>query len=381
MGIANAIHFYNGKILRNHRIEDGELWINEGKIIPAQSEAAHVVDLKGNLLAPGYIDLQINGMFGCDITSNPEKVGDIAMRMGRYGVTSFLATVISANLEEYQRNLPVLQKQIGKTKGAELLGIHLEGPCFSPSQAKAHSAGKVRSCEEFVTPADCYGDMQGVKLVTLAPELPHALEWIKWLKKRGIVAAAGHTMASAQQLERAIEAGVSMVTHLFNAMATFHHRAPGIIGVVLNRPGFPYSIIVDGEHVDPLAVSLAWRCQPEGLFLVSDAMAALGAPCGGCYLADQQVDTSGGRALIAGTKMLAGSVVGIDQMVRNLRMYTRASVVEVLEAAALKPARVLGMEGRKGTLQIGADADLIILDSDLNLQACYARGVSVSIAD
>ncbi len=373
-GFPVSIHFYNAHILRNHRIESGELWVADGKIVPALSTADQTIDLQGKLLAPGFIDLQLNGAFGIDITTNPEQVGAIAKRLGQHGVTSFLATVVASSPEEYRRILPVLSQQVGKTQGAELFGIHLEGPCFNPLQAGAHRSDRLKACADFASPLACYGNMEGVKLVTLAPEIAGAHDWISWLKQQGIVVAAGHSMGTAAEMETAIKAGVGMATHLFNAMRPFHHRDPGLAGSVLNAPGFFYSIIADGEHVDPIALSLAWRCQPEGLLLVSDGMAGLGLADGSYQLGGREVIVRGSKATLAGTNMLAGTVVGMDRLVANLKDFTDATLVDALEAASLKPAQLLGIESRKGTLAVGADADLVILDDDLKLVACYARG-------
>lgn len=368
------IHFYNAQVLRNHRIERGDLWIADGKVVPPQPKANESIDLHGKLIAPGFIDLQLNGAFGYDITSNPEKAGEIAKRLGQYGVTAFLGTVLSSSPEEYRRILPTLSRQVGKTQGAELLGIHLEGPCFNPLQAKAHRPDRIKACKDFATPLDCYGSMQGVKMVTLAPELPGTLEWIAWLKERGIVISAGHSMATAEEMARAMKAGVGMATHLFNAMGPLHHRQPGMIGTVLNSPGFFYSILADGVHIDPLVLSLAWRCQPRGLLLVSDASAALGLATGSHELAGREVEVNGTKATIAGTDIIAGGVVGMDRLAANFRKFSGASLVDALEAVSLKPAKVLGIESRKGTLEIGADADFVILGENLGVVECYTRG-------
>lgn len=372
-----TIRFINAQLLRHHRIERGDLWIAHGKVLAPQPYADQTVDVQGKLIAPGFIDLQVNGAFGCDLSSAPEKVGDIAKQLGQFGVTSFLATVISSSPDHYRNILPILQQHIGNNGGgSHLLGIHLEGPCFHPSQAKAHRQELLRPCTDFKTPEDCYGNMKGVKLVTLAPELPGALDWIGWLAENRIVVSAGHSMASAEQMREVMDTGVTMATHLFNAMGPLHHRLPGLVGSVLNRRGFYYSIIADGVHVDPLVVDLAWRCQPEGFFLVSDGMAALGLAKGGCFsLAGRNVEVDESGARLLGTNVLAGGVMGMDQLVRNMRKFTGATLIEVLEAASLKPATVLGLYPSKGSLEVGADADLVILDEFLQVAACYVGGL------
>jgi len=361
------IHFYNGKVLRDGQFISEDLWVSDGKISPPLVRLDKKINLEGKLICPGYIDLQVNGAAGIDLSTAPEKVNEVSLCLAKYGVTAFLATVVSSTPENYRRIIPILQKHIGKTLGAELLGIHLEGPCFNTKQAKAHDKTIVRSCAEFGSPEECYGNMDGVKLVTLAPEVPGANEWIKWLVDGSITVAAGHTQASTQQMRTAIDAGLGMATHLFNAMAPFHHRAPGIIGEVMLRPGFPYSIIADGIHVDPMAIALMHRCQPEGLILVSDAMSALGLSEGTYWLGRMQVNVEGGKALLQNTETLAGSISALDQNVRNFKEYARVDNATAVLAATAKPAKVIGVHPKKGSLEIGADADLIILDKNLNI--------------
>lgn len=372
-----SLHFYNALVLREHRIEKGELWVSDGKIVSPQAHVEKSIDLEGKLIAPGFIDLQLNGAFGVDITSQPERINEVAARLGEFGVTAFLGTVISSTPEHYKKALPILCQQIGGTDGAELLGLHLEGPCLNPLQAKAHSNACLRPCSDFVTPLACYGSMEGVRIVTLAPEVAGADKWIPSLVRQGIVVSAGHTMATCGEMEKGVEAGVSMATHLFNAMGPFHHREPGVIGTILNRPEVYFSLIADGVHLHPMAVALAWHCQPQSIVLVSDGMSGMGLGDSSAKLAGRRVGIEKGKAVIEGTSTLAGSVVGMDQLLRNYLDFTKASLVEALEAASWRPAKLLGIEKRKGTLSVGADADLVILDEHLQLSACYAKGQKI----
>jgi N-acetylglucosamine-6-phosphate deacetylase len=206
-----------------------------------------------------------------------------------------------------------------------------------------------------------------VRMVTLAPELPHSLDLIRSLQSRSIVVAAGHSLATYAEMEAAVKAGVTLGTHLYNAMGSLHARDPGLVGYLLSHSGFPYSIIADGVHVSPKMLQIAWKANPEGLFLVTDAIEAQGGPEGSYHLGDSRVVVNGGKALIEGTQTLAGSLLTMDQAVRNLCTFTGCSIVEALEAASLKPARILGIEKQKGTLEPGADADLIFLDDQLRI--------------
>ena len=369
-----AIHFINARILRNHAIKKGELWVSDGKISGSLSRVDSVIDLQGKTIVPGFIDLQINGGFGIDFTGNPEKVGTVAAQLGKYGVTSFLATVISSTPKYYHDKLPLLLPQLGSAHGAELLGFHLEGPCFNPRQAKAHKEELMRSCNEFFSPNECYSNMTAVKIVTLAPEVAGADKWIEWLVQRGIVVSAGHSESTSVEMQHALDKGVKMVTHLYNAMIPFEHRSPGIIGTVLTNPNVFYSVICDGVHVDPMAIRMAWYAQPKGFVLVSDGMAALGLVDGLYSLGDREVMVHHGVARVVDSGVLAGATTGMDRLLRNFCEYTGASLIDACEAASMKPAKLLGIYPRKGSLEVGADADLVILDDDIQVVSTYVRG-------
>lgn len=364
-----VIRYHHGKVIRYHAITSEDLWVQNGKIIPPQEKANHEIDLKGLIVAAGYIDLQMNGAFGKDFTTEPGSAKKVAQNLGQFGVTSFLPTIIST--ENYKKVVPDVK--VGTTAGAEILGIHLEGPFLSKKYAGAHSVDLFRNCEE-----GFYGSLDGVKMVTLAPELPTALDLIKSLSKKGIVVAAGHTEATLQQIELAVDAGLKMVTHLFNAMAPLHHREPGVIAAVLSATRHLYfSVIADGVHLHPATVKLAWNANPSKLVLVSDATAALGAPPGSYSLGKRQVHSDGKSITLEGAKTLAGSILGLDQTVRNFKEFTGCSIVQAIEAASLYPAQVLGITERKGHLNIGADADFIFLDDDLNVKATFVAGSKI----
>lgn len=340
----------NGRLLRHHKLIQEDLWIQDNKIISPQQQADKVIDANGLIVAPGYIDLQINGAQDIDIVSQPERVGELAKVLRQHGVTSFLPTLISSKKERYQKAIRLLQPR------EAILGIHLEGPYFNPERKGAHDPSNIiPSLESF---EELYSNLNGIKLITLAPELPGALEAIRALSKKGIIVSAGHSNATFRQMEEAQEAGLKMVTHLFNGMGTFHHREPGIIGTALSQKGLFYSIIADGAHVHPMALKMAWNANPDGLILISDAIASN-------LLGDMKVEIVDDTAYIAGTRTLAGSTLLLDGAVRYFKQATDCSVVEALEAASLKPAMLLGIEKTKGTLNIGADADIIFLNDDL----------------
>lgn len=366
--------FTNARILIDHQLVQGELWIAEGKIVPAQGRYDVAFDMQQRIIAPGYIDIQINGAFGCDFSRNPELIEDAARQLPAYGITSFCPTVISSAPERYRQAIPFLQPRCIQG-GATILGIHLEGPYFAKKYAGAHNP-------EFLQPAtaspfEIYGSLQGVRLVTLAPELPGALELVKSLKGLGILVSAGHSAANGCDIQKGIAAGIGMATHLFNAMAPFHHRDSGIIGAALASSQLPYSIIVDGCHVTGDTVAMCWKCNKEGMILISDATEALGLPEGRYQLGTLDIDLVGDHIYLTGTKTLAGSNLRMDKAVRLLKKYTGCSTVEALEAASLKPAKLLGVYPAKGCLETACDADFVVLNDDLEIEACYIAGEQV----
>lgn len=357
--------FTNGKIVRRHQIVAEDLWVSNGKIVPPQPNADTFLDMEGRLIAPGYIDLQINGAFGVDFSLGLEQLQTVASGLPRYGVTSFLPTVISTTPEKYRKILP----EFRRCTGAEPLGIHLEGPFLNPAQSGAHQKKYFLEFEKGLE--ECYGSLANVKIVTLAPELKGADKVIAKLKEMGIIVSAGHTQASYDEMNRS---GIKLATHLFNAMAPFHHRFPGVIGAALTRSELSYTIIADGIHIDPIALKLAWEANPKGLILISDAMIALGKGKGKYRFGEQEVEVHDDKAVLAGTERIAGSVLTLDTAVRNLCKATGCTVVEAIECASLKPAKLLGLKN-KGHLEFGADADFNILSQDLEVKACYVAGV------
>lgn len=365
--------YTNARFIRNHTIDTEDLWVSEGKIIEPTDKADQEIDLHGLLVAPGFIDLQINGGFGFDFSIHENCIGEVAGKLPQYGVTAFLPTLVSSSKEQYTKMIPGLQPTQGGASGASVLGIHLEGPFFSPKQIGAHQTVNIISTSTDSI-RDVYGSMAGVRIVTLAPEIPGALNLIRQLDDLGIVVSMGHSMAKYLEGMIAVDQGAKMITHLFNAMTPFHHREPGIIGIALTNKDIHYSVIVDKVHVHPAAISMAWRANPEGFFLVTDAMEALGLPPGIYKLGNMEVEVEGASVFVKGTKTLAGSVLSMDAAIRNFRECTGCSIVEAIEAATVKPAKILGIEMNKGTLEVGSDADFVVLDDQLFVESCYING-------
>jgi N-acetylglucosamine-6-phosphate deacetylase len=333
--------------------------------------SARVVDVTGMIVSPGFIDVQINGGWGHDFTSDPDSIATVAARLPETGVTTFLPTVITSTPDRRAAARRALRNADVPTTSAMPLGLHYEGPAISPDRVGAHPPSLV------TMPADDelaeWTADAGVRLVTLAPELPDATSMIERLTRQGVVVSAGHTAATTAEFEHGIDAGITMVTHLFNAMVPFSHREPGPIGATLAHPALYAGLICDGIHIDPVAVRMAWRALGAGrTVLVTDAVAALGAegPTATLGTMSVTVDERGVRTVDG---VLAGSNLRLDVAVRNLVSFTGCTPAEGLTTVTSTPARALGIDDR-GTIEVGARADLTVLDADLVVTATYIGG-------
>lgn len=374
--------YHNARIVRGHKLERGSLWVLNGKVVTEQEKADRSVDMGNRILAPGYIDIQINGGFGVDFSTHPEDWKKVAKQLPKHGVTSFLATLVSMDKESYAKAIPILKPRTkkgckGPKKCATLLGVHLEGPFLNKEKRGAHNEGLIMSDLKGETLEQFYGSLKGVRIITVAPENPcMTRERVQELRDKRIIMAAGHTQMTYAQTRKAMLGGIKLTTHLFNAMTPFQHREPGVIGAVLERPlrrqdVSYFSIIADYIHVHRAAVSMAFNSNRRGLILVTDAMQALGYKDGEYKLGFMDVTVLEGSATITGTNTLAGSVLTMEEAVQNLQDMTKCSIVQAIEAATYKPAKLLGITQQRGTLNVGNNADFIVLDRDLNVLKTY----------
>jgi N-acetylglucosamine-6-phosphate deacetylase len=333
---------------------------------------APTLDGGGATLLPGFIELQLNGGFGMDFTEDPESIWRVGALLPRYGVTTFLPTVITSPLETVERAMRVvLSDRPADYRGAEPLGLHVEGPFLNPRKKGAHNPEYLRLPSPDLVRG--WTPENGVRLVTLAPELPGALETIAALTKQGVIVSAGHSLATQAEAEAGIAAGIRMGTHLFNAMPALEHRAANLTGVLLTDDRVGFGLIADGIHIDPLMVKLAWQLKGgRGFALVTDAMAALGMSPGVSRLGDFDVIVDETSARLAdGT--LAGSILTEDAALRNLMRFTGCTLAEAAETLTGTPAQLLGLRDR-GRLQPGTRADLLLLDADHAVLATCVGG-------
>lgn len=331
-------------------------------LVRFDSDEAETLDLEGLIVAPGLIDTQINGGFGLDFTSEPEAIWGVGARLPEFGITSFLPTIITSAPEATSRAQDVLASRPDGYAGAEPLGLHFEGPMLNVERKGAHDGSLMRLPSAEVI--EGWSRDRGVAMVTLAPELDGAGDVVRTLVERRIVVSMGHSQADWYACREAAMLGANHVTHLYNAMSPFNHRDPGMVGFSLDSDDVTCGIISDGVHCTPLAVRLAWKAKgPDGLVLVSDAVAPMGLGDGHYSLGGYTVESRQGTVRGRGGE-LAGSAVPLIDAVRRFQTYTGCSLHEAFTVASTNPARLI-RQPHKGVIRTGADADLVVLEPDL----------------
>jgi N-acetylglucosamine-6-phosphate deacetylase len=375
-----TLYIYGATVLTpDERIEHAAVVIEHGRIAGVEQRVdaappagADVIDGSGLLLAPGYIDLQLNGAFGDDFTANPHTIWNVARQLPRYGVTAFLPTIITSPPDTIAAAQQVLGERPPDFRGTEPLGLHLEGPFLNGQKKGAHNPAYLRAPDLDLI-AD-WSSNTGVRLVTLAPELPGALDVVRQLAARGVVVSAGHSMATYDEAQRGFEAGVRYGTHLFNAMPMLHHRDPALPGALLSDSCAVIGLIPDGIHVHPALIKLIWQIKGRrGVNVVSDAIAALAMPPGTYHLNDLEIIvTEHESRLPDGT--IAGSIVSLDQAVRNVVAYTGCAPEDAIATATSTPADVLHLGHERGRVQTGYHADLVLLTPELKVITTIVGG-------
>lgn len=345
----------------------------DGPVPPA--ERGPVTRLDGCILAPGFVDVHQHGGGGAAHADGPDAARTALAAHRRHGTTSSVASLVTDDVSTLERQVSALSELVADD---DLAGIHLEGPWLSPLHRGAHDPALLREpvwsdVERVVRAA-----AGGVRVVTLAPELPGALEAARGLRDLGVVVAAGHSDATYAQGRAALAAGTSLGTHLFNAQRAQHQREPGLALALLEDAAVTVELIADGVHVHPALLRSAMRQAPGRVALVSDAMAAAGAPDGDYRLGSLDVRVSGGVATLAGTDTLAGSTLTLDRAVRLVVTEAGVDLETALVAASAVPARVLDRPDI-GRIAPDCHADLVALDEDLAVRAVWRRGVPVAL--
>src|SRR5918995_4108868 len=366
-----------GQIVTDYEVwPDGTVLLGDGSIADVSSddslaaEADEVHDHEGSLILPGFVDLQVNGAFGIDVASESQRLLDLSEALLSTGTTSYLPTVISSPWGIYEEVLPAIGTPGGS--GAEVLGIHLEGPFISLQKRGAHAATHVaRPDTEMLA---YLLDLGPVRMITLAPELEGADKLTALAANRGVVVSAGHSDVAFEEAYDALDGQVAGVTHLFNAMSAMHHREPGLPGAAFAHPRAVCGLIADGLHVHPEMLGLAFRMLgPDRLCLVTDAIAATGMEDGEYRLATRTVYADGGVPML-GSGAIAGSVLTMREAFMNILAFTGCTVPEAARMASTSPAKLVGEGRRKGRLAPGYDADVTVLTPDLSVESVWRGG-------
>ncbi|TEU06111.1 N-acetylglucosamine-6-phosphate deacetylase, partial [Candidatus Bathyarchaeota archaeon] len=367
-------------------IKNGVAVFKDGRIITVGQEKdvetpkeAKVIDASGGIVAPGFIDIHIHGGKGSDVMdASYEAINKLARFEASHGTTAFLATTISAAHNDLLNAAKTVNVSMKKgTDGAEVLGVHLEGPYINPKKCGGQDSKYIRppSVSEFreILKASNYT----VRLVTLAPEVDGAKKLIVELRNFGITASIGHSNATYSEVVDAIKHGISHATHTFNRMRGFDHREPGVVGAVLIHDELTAELICDYVHVHPAAMKLLTKVKgSSGVVLVTDAIRAAGMPDGKYKLGKRNIIVKNGVSRLESGE-LAGSTLTMDKAVRNMVNLVGASLQEAVIMATINPAKVVGVDNRKGSLEQGKDADFVILDRDLNVCSTIVRGKMV----
>lgn len=367
----HASQLFDGEILRR----DISVLVKGGKTADIVSgKVPGATSLKdGLLLAPGFVDCQVNGGGGVLLNDDPtpQTIATIAQAHRKFGTTSFLPTLISDTREKMRAAIDAVETAIAQGQ-ASILGIHLEGPFLNPARKGVHSAAHI--IEPRMDDIALLSSLQaGVTLVTLAPEKAPP-GFIGALKQRGVIIAAGHTDASAGQIEASLKEGVSGFTHLYNAMSQMSSRAPGAVGAALADDASYAGIIADGQHVSLDALRVAFKAKTaKKLFLVSDAMAPLGADLKTFQLFDEIIHVEAGR-LTTASGTLAGAQLDMASAMRFMVQHVGVKIEEALMMATSTPASFLGLKNKVGHIAQDCRADFVALDATLQVADVWLAG-------
>ncbi|MEP7336516.1 MAG: N-acetylglucosamine-6-phosphate deacetylase [Acidobacteriota bacterium] len=383
--MTNRLAIVGGKVVTPTAvIENGIMLCEDGQVRfvglakDAEPEpGSQVIDASRQIVMPGFIDTHFHGSGGDDVMANgAEGIRRISRALLRFGTTGYLATTIAVRHSELMRTIKdTIAAEDNDAAAARILGLHIEGPYINLKFKGAQPVSGIRDpnfdeCRELLAAAD-----GRIKIMTMAPELPGGMELIRFLKANGVEASLGHSEADYNTALAAIDAGATRATHLYNAMSGVHHRKPGLASACLNEPGIQAELICDGVHVHPRMAQLAWRAKgKDGLTLITDATAAQGVGDGRYTLGDFQIEVRGPLCTLMDGVTIAGSVLTMNAAVGNAMNFTGMGLIDAAHTASLAPARVCGVADRKGSIEIGKDADLVMLNSDFSVSRTIRAG-------
>lgn len=386
--IITNCRIYNGTAGQLTDIETEDKQIS--RITPArgidyyrtQCPNVKIIDARGRLTTPGMIDVHIQGAGGADVLDNSEQaMSTMSQTLARTGVTGYLATtVVKPDSDNAHIRLAVSsakQRLNQRPDGARMLGIHLEGPYINIKKKGGLAPDSIyspmeRGLEDIL---DACGGM--LSMMTIAPEVPGALGIIKQLTQKNIIASFAHSDAVYEETLKGFEAGISHVTHIFNAMPPLNHRHPGPLAAIFEYPGITAQIISDGHHLHPSIIKMIYRLLgKERCICITDGMQALGLPEGKyVYNGREYVSKAGAAKYHDGT--LIGSTMSLARIAMNFMRFTGCSIEEAVHTVTLNPARLLGLDKRKGTLEAGRDADIVVFNDDLSVHTTIIEGEEI----
>ncbi|GAA1551249.1 N-acetylglucosamine-6-phosphate deacetylase [Actinomadura kijaniata] len=359
----------NARLVLPGEVRTGSLNVRDGRIVadsdPADGPAPGEVDLGGRYVVPGFVDMHVHGAAGTSYQSGtPEDARRVAEFHRAHGTTTTMASLVTGDAAELRRAVAGLAEA---AQDGLIAGVHLEGPYIAPSRCGAHDPALLRDPDPGEFRELVKLGRGHIRMITLAPELPGALDLVREAAAEGVLAALGHTDATSAVTRAGFDAGARVATHLFNAMRPLHHREGGPVTAALNDARVTVELVNDGIHVAPDVARLVFAAAPDRVALITDAMAATGMGDGEYMLGVMRVRVSGGRATLAEGGSIAGSTITMADAFRRAVTDVGLPITVAARAASLTPARALGLDAEIGSLEPGKAADLVVLDEDLGV--------------
>lgn len=376
----NGTYIINGQVYIDHTFQKKTIYIQDGTINLLEADcqtSGTVFDAAGRRIVPGFIDIHTHGAVGVDVNgASAEDLEKIGKFFAKSGTTSWLASILTDTEEQTSRAISqCIEYQASAGKGAQLLGIHLEGPFLASEFKGAMPEHLLKKGSADLTASYQRQANGNIRYITVSPEVEGVLELIPRLRELGIVVAMGHSGADYDTAMAAIQAGTAACTHTFNAMAPLHQHRPAIIGAALESDVY-CEMICDGLHLHPAIVRLLWKTKgPQRLVAITDSIMAAGLPDGNYHLGVNQVVVEKGDAKLASDGTRAGSTLTQDRALRNLLSFTGLSLEEILPVLTENPAKLIGVYDRKGSIEDGKDADLVVLDEQNQVADVFLQGI------
>ena len=373
-------YIYADKFFMNYGIEEnGYLSIIDGKFGHFQKEkpeSAEIVDFSGKYIAPGFVDTHIHGLLNSDVMDNtPEAIKTISKGLLQFGVTSFLPTTLTDSVERLDESVENIKNVYNDVEGAKIQGIFLEGPCFTEKYKGAQNK------KYFINPTseilDQWQEKSGnlVKKIAIAPEREGAVEFAEYATKNGVTVALGHSAATFEEAKRVVGAGANVFVHTYNGMSPLTHREPGMVGAAMELKNTFAELICDGHHVSPVAANIMMNAKTrENIVLITDCMRAGAMEDGQYTLGEFDVIVENGTARLL-TGSLAGSVLSMNNAIKNVVDWNIATLEEAIKMASYNPAVSCNIDDKCGSIKPRLAADFVVIDDSLNVYNTYLDGV------